>query len=74
LKQCFNSDLFWLVTSQEAVVLHLVLMDLADWVARAVAMVLMAVAAVRVGYLGNPQTLEQKQRGWLPTAIRFFSS
>ena len=70
----FNSSLFDLATSQEAVVLHLVLMDLADWVARAVAMVLMAVAAVRVGYLGNPQTLEQKQRGWLPTARRFFSS
>jgi hypothetical protein len=49
-------------------------MDLEDWVRRAVAMVLVAVAAVMVVYLCNPQTLEQKQREWLPTAIRFFSS
>jgi hypothetical protein len=74
LKQRFNSDLFWLVTSQEAVVLHLVLMDLEDSVPRSVAMVLVPVAAVMVVYLCNPQTPEQKQRGWLPTAIRFFSS
>ena len=74
LKQCFNSDLFWLVTSQEAVVLHLVLMDLEDWVPRSVAMILVPMAAVMVVYLCNRQTLEQKQRGWLPTAIRSFSS
>ena len=51
------------MTSQEAVVLHRALMDLEDWVRRAVAMVLVAVAAVMVVYLCNPQTLEQKQRG-----------
>jgi hypothetical protein len=62
------------VTSQEAVVLHLVLMDLEDWVPRSVAMILVPMAAVMVVYLCNRQTLEQKQRGWLPTAIRFFSS
>src|SRR5678815_291511 len=57
LKLAFNSDLFCLASSQEAVLFRQVLVELRDWVPKVVATVLVAVVAELVAYPCNPQTV-----------------